>query len=76
MSPSLLQKTLTLGEIKELATLIMEHEGIHCEGKMLRNTIRFSWTIGRMSKKSIMERLLSALVDLFEQTPWRVPSKR
>ena len=59
----------TLGEIKELATLIMEHEESIAEGKSVtKYDSAFHGLLARMSKNPIMERLLSALVDLFEQT--------
>jgi Transcriptional regulators len=56
-------------EIKELATLIMEHEESIAEGKSVtKYDSAFHGLLARMSKNPIMERLLSALVDLFEQT--------
>ena len=59
----------TPGEIKELATLIMEHEESIAEGKsVMKYDSAFHGLLARMSKNPIMERLLSALVDLFEQT--------
>ena len=59
----------TPGEIKELATLIMEHEESIAEGKSVtKYDSAFHGLLARMSKNPIMERLLSALVDLFEQT--------
>jgi GntR family transcriptional repressor for pyruvate dehydrogenase complex len=62
-------KNATLGEIKELATLIVEHEESIAEGKSVtKYDSAFHGLLARMSKNPIMERLLSALVDLFEQT--------
>ena len=67
--PELAAENATLGEIKELATLIMEHEESIAEGKsVMKYDSAFHGLLARMSKNPIMERLLSALVDLFEQT--------
>jgi len=59
----------TLEEIEKLATLMMEHEESIAEGKsVMKYDSAFHGLLARMSKNPIMERLLSALVDLFEQT--------
>jgi GntR family transcriptional repressor for pyruvate dehydrogenase complex len=59
----------TPGEIKELANLMMEHEESIAEGKnVAKYDSAFHGLLARMSKNPILERLLSALVDLFEQT--------
>jgi GntR family transcriptional regulator, transcriptional repressor for pyruvate dehydrogenase complex len=59
----------TLEEIAELATLIKEHEEAIADGKnVTKYDSAFHGLLARMSKNPILERLLSALVDLFEQT--------
>ena len=56
-------------EIEELATLIHEHEKSIADGKnVTQYDSAFHGLLARMSKNPILERLLSALVDLFEQT--------
>ena len=59
----------TSEEIAELAALINEHEESIADGRnVTQYDSAFHGLLARMSKNPILERLLSALVDLFEQT--------
>jgi GntR family transcriptional repressor for pyruvate dehydrogenase complex len=56
-------------EINRLAAIIIEHEESVVHGKSgVKFDTAFHGLLGRMSKNSVLERLLSALNDLLEQT--------
>ena len=59
----------TFEEINKLAAIIVEHEESVADGKGgVKYDTAFHGLLGRMSKNPVLERLLSALNDLLEQT--------